>query len=87
LPRKNTRSPKRIGRGLRERLREVEPHSRGSKILSRGDNKMISREDMLMPVRFLIPEVEAEAVEELSHVSHVEKTGWLRLFHPSTFHT
>jgi hypothetical protein len=42
------RSPRRIGKGLREELKEVEPHSRGSKILSRGGNKMISKEDMLM---------------------------------------
>jgi hypothetical protein len=42
-----TQSPKKIGRGLRVKLKEVEPHSRGRKFLSRGGNKMISREDML----------------------------------------
>jgi hypothetical protein len=35
---------------------------------------MISREDMLMPTHFLVPEVDEEDVEELSHVLHVEKT-------------
>jgi hypothetical protein len=45
-----------------------------SKMLSRGGSKMISREDMLTPTHFLVPEVEAEVEEELSHVSHVVKT-------------
>jgi hypothetical protein len=57
-----------------EELREVEPHSRDGKILSRGGSKMISKEDMLMPIHFLVPEVEEEVEEELSHVSHVVKT-------------
>jgi hypothetical protein len=35
---------------------------------------MISKEDMLMQIHFLVPEVEEEAEEELSHVSHVVKT-------------
>ena len=35
---------------------------------------MISEEDMLNPTLLLVPEVEEEAVEELSHVSHVERT-------------
>jgi hypothetical protein len=68
------RSPKRIGRGLREKLKEVEPHSRGSKFLSRGGSKMISKEDMLTPIYFLVPEVEEEVEEELSHALHVVKT-------------
>ena len=73
--------PRRIGRGLRVKLRKVEPHSRGShklnrdnKILSRGGDKIISKEDMLIGIPFLIPEVEEEAVEESSHVLHVGKT-------------
>jgi hypothetical protein len=43
-------------------------------MLSRGDNKMISKEDTLMQIQFLVPEVEEEVEEELSHVSHVVKT-------------
>jgi hypothetical protein len=35
---------------------------------------MISREDMLTRIHFLVPEVEAEVKEELSHVSRVVKT-------------
>jgi hypothetical protein len=35
---------------------------------------MISKEIMLTPMHFLIPEVEEEAEEESSHVLHVEKT-------------
>ena len=42
LPRKNIKSPWRNGRDLRVRLREVEPHSRGSHKLNRGSN-MLSR--------------------------------------------
>ena len=55
-------------------LTEVEPHNRDRKFLSRGDNKMINKEDMLMQIHFLVLEVEEEAEEELSHVSHVVKT-------------
>jgi hypothetical protein len=73
LPKKELRSPRRSGRDLREKLREVEPHNRGSKILSRGDSKQISKEITLMLIHFLVPEVEAEVEEELSHVSHVVK--------------
>jgi hypothetical protein len=74
LPKRKLKSPRRSGRGLREKLKEVEPYSRGSKFLSRGDSKMISREDMLMPAHFLVPEVEVEVEEELSRVLHVVKT-------------
>jgi hypothetical protein len=74
LPRKTSKSLRRIGRDLKEKLREVEPHSRGSKMLSQGGSKMISKEDMLMQIHFLVPEVEEEAEEELSHVSRVVKT-------------
>jgi hypothetical protein len=75
------RSPRRIGRGLRVKLRKVEPHSRGShklnrdsKILSRGGNDRISKEITLMPIHFLVLEVEAEVEEESSHVLRVGKT-------------
>jgi hypothetical protein len=74
LFRREHRSPRRIGRDLRVELREVVPHSRDNKILSRGGNKRISREDMLMPTHFLVPEAEEEAEEELSRASHVVKT-------------
>ena len=36
---------------------------------------MISKEDMLTRIHFLVPEVEEEVEEELSHVSHVVKTA------------
>jgi hypothetical protein len=79
LPKKKHRSPRRNGRDLRVRLREVEPHSRGSNKLNKEDNNMLSRggsiqnrmADMLTPTLFLVPEVEEEAEEELSHVLHV----------------
>jgi len=75
LPKKEFRSPRRMGEDLREKLRGVEPHSRGSKILSRGGRKRNSREDMQMPTHFLVPEAEEEAEEELSRVSRVVKTA------------
>ena len=78
--RKEHRSPKRIGKNLRVELKEVVPHSRGShklykgnEILSRGGSRIIIKEDMLMQIHFLVPEVEEEAVEESSHVLHVGK--------------
>jgi hypothetical protein len=46
------RSPKRIGRNLRLKLREVEPHNDGN-ILSR-------EETMLTTILFLVLEVEEE---------------------------
>jgi hypothetical protein len=67
------RSPRRNGRNLRVRLREVEPHSRGSNMLSRGDSIQSRVAVMLMPTLFLVPEVEEEAEEESSHVLHVER--------------
>jgi hypothetical protein len=74
LPRKNIRSPRRNGRDLRVRLKEVEPHNRGSNMLSRGGSIQSKVVGMLMPTHFLVPEVEEEAVEESSHVLHVERT-------------
>jgi hypothetical protein len=35
---------------------------------------MINKEDMLTRIYFLVPEVEAEVGEELSHALHVVKT-------------
>jgi hypothetical protein len=69
-----TQKPKEEWRRPQGRAEEVEPRSRDNKILSRGDSKMISKEDMLMQIHFLVPEVEEEVEEELSHVSHVVKT-------------
>jgi hypothetical protein len=74
LPKKERRSPRRIGRDLREKLKGVEPHSRGSKMLSQGGSMMISKVDMLMPTPFLVPEVEVEVEVESSHVLRVGKT-------------
>jgi hypothetical protein len=74
LFKRELRSPRRSGKRLKEELKEVEPHSRGNRILSRGGSDRISKEITLMPTHFLVPGVEEEAEEELSHVSHVEKT-------------
>jgi hypothetical protein len=73
LPRKNIRSPRRNGRNLRVSSREAEPHNRGSNMLSRGGNIQSRVADMLMPILFLVPEVEEEAEEESTHVLHVER--------------
>ena len=75
MSRRGHRSPKRIGRSLRVELREVVPRSKDDRILSRGGSKRISREDMLMPTHFLVPEAEEEAEEELSHVLRVVRMG------------
>jgi hypothetical protein len=75
LPKREPKIPRRIGRGLREKLKEVGPHSRGSKLLRRGGSKMISKEDMLMQAHFFVPEVKEEEEEELSHVLRVVKTA------------
>ena len=42
--------------------------------MSRGGSNRISKEITLMQIRFLVPEVEEEAEEELSHVLRVVKT-------------
>jgi hypothetical protein len=74
LPKKEFRSPRRIGRDLGVKLKELEPHIRGINTLSRGGSKMINKEIMLMQTHLLVPEVEEEVEEESSHVLHVEKT-------------
>ena len=74
MPKNELKNPRRSGRSLREKMKEVEPHNRGSNMLSREGSKMISKEDMLTPIHFLVPEVEEEVEEELSHVSRVVKT-------------
>ena len=73
MPKINTISPRRNGRNLRVKLREVEPHSEENNMLSREDNIMSSEEIMLTQTHFLIPEVEEEEEVESSHVSHVER--------------
>jgi hypothetical protein len=75
LPRKETRSPRRNGRNLRVKLKEVEPHSRGSRMLNKEDNKLMSEEIMLMQTLFLVLEVGEEIELESSHVLHVGKMG------------
>jgi hypothetical protein len=47
--------------------------NKGSNMLSRGGSIQSRVADMLTPMQFLVPEVEEEAEEELSHVLHVEK--------------
>ena len=74
MPKKELRNPRRIGKSLRVELREVVPHSKDNKILSRGGDRVINEGDMLMRIHFLVPEVEEEAEEELSHASRVVKT-------------
>jgi hypothetical protein len=64
LPRRSSRSPRRNGRNLGARLKKVEPHSEDSHRLNREDNRMISREIMLMQTLFLVLEVEVGEEEE-----------------------
>jgi hypothetical protein len=64
LPKKELRSPRRNGKNLRVKLREVESHNRGSHNLNREDNRLISEEITLMRMFFLVLEVEAEVEEE-----------------------
>jgi hypothetical protein len=71
LPKRNIRNPRRNGRNLRVRLKEVEPHSEDSNMLSRGDSIQSRVAVMLMRTLFLIPEVGKEAEEESSHVLRV----------------
>jgi hypothetical protein len=59
LPRINIRSPRRTGRNLRLKLREVEPHSEGN-MLNNEDN-ILSREEIMLTITlFLVLEVEEE---------------------------
>jgi hypothetical protein len=69
LPRRNIRSPRRNGRNLRVRLREVEPHSDDRNMLRRQRGEI-----MLMQTLFLVPEEEEEAEVEY-HMFHMWK-GW-----------
>jgi hypothetical protein len=74
LSRINTISPRRNGRNLRVRLREVVPH-RKDHTLNKEGSIMSRREIMLTKILFLVLEVEEEAEVELSHVSHVGRMG------------
>jgi hypothetical protein len=60
LPKRETRSPKRNGRNLRVKLREVGPHREGSHMLNKENNILSREEGMLMETLFLIPEAEEE---------------------------
>jgi hypothetical protein len=74
LPKINSRSPRRNGRNLRVKLREVEPHNEDH-ILSKEDNIQNRAKDMLTTILFLIPEVGEEEEVESLHASHVERMG------------
>jgi hypothetical protein len=59
LARKNIRSPRRTGRNLILKLREVEVHREGNMLNKEGS--ILSREEiMLIAILFLILEVEEE---------------------------
>ena len=73
MPKRNIRSPKRNGRNLRVKLKEVEPHSEDNNMLNRGDNIMNNEEIMLTPILFLVLEVEEEAEVESSRASYVKR--------------
>ena len=64
MPKRNIRSPRRNGKNLRVRLREVEPHNEDSHMLNREDNIMSIEEIMLMQTLFLVLEVEVGEEEE-----------------------
>jgi hypothetical protein len=75
LFKRELRSPRRIGRRPQGRAeRGGTSQQRQQNFEPRRQHNWISKEDMLMPIHFLVPEVEEEAEEELSHVSHVVKT-------------
>jgi hypothetical protein len=59
LPRINIRSPRRTGRNLRLKLREVEAHSEGN-MLNREENILSRGEIMMITILFLVLEAEEE---------------------------
>jgi hypothetical protein len=59
LPRINTRSPRRNGRNLRVKLKEVGPHREDHR-LNKKDSIMSREEIMLTQTLFRVPEVEEE---------------------------
>jgi hypothetical protein len=72
LPRINLGSPRRSGRNLRVKLKEVEPHN-GDHILNREGSIQSRAEDILMTIFFLVLEVEEEEEVDSSHASYVER--------------
>jgi len=70
LPKTGFRNPKITGRSLRPEWKEVEVLSKASTLSSECSRKN-KVEDTLMLILFLVPEVEEEAEEESSHVTHV----------------
>jgi hypothetical protein len=69
-----TQKPKEDWKRPQGRAERGDTSQQRPQILSRGGSKRISREDMLMPTHFPVPEAEEEAEEELSHVLRVVKT-------------
>jgi hypothetical protein len=63
LPKKELRNTRRSGINLREKLKEVEPHSE-SHMLNREGNIQSRAQDMLTQTIFLVLEVEEEAEVE-----------------------
>ena len=59
MPKISTRSPRRNGRSLRVKLREVEPHREGH-MFNREGRIMRREEIMLTQTFFLVPEVEED---------------------------
>jgi hypothetical protein len=60
LPTINIRNPRRNGRNLRVKLREVEPHRGGINMLNREGSILSREETMLTTIPFPILEVEEE---------------------------
>ena len=72
MPRKNIESPRRNGRNLRVKLREVEPHREG-RMLNKEDNIMRREDIMMITTLFLVLEVEEEEGVESSHATRAGK--------------
>jgi hypothetical protein len=68
----DSRNLRTTGRSLRREQKEVEVHSEVSTLNSEG-SRQNKAEDTLTRTHFLVPEVEEEAEEESSHVTHVGK--------------
>jgi hypothetical protein len=64
LPKRELKISRRSGGSLRVSWREVEAHNKGNNMLSLGGSIQSRVAVMLMPIFFLIPEVEAEVEEE-----------------------
>ena len=64
MPKKNIRNPRRNGKNLRVKLREVEPHSEGNNMLSIMGSIM-SREEIMLTITTLFLVLEVEEEEEV----------------------